>query len=238
MMPLAETFGAIDGYLAKGYRRVKLKIEPGDDVDRVGAVRARYPDLMLMVDANRAYTAADVDVFRQLDELGLVCVEEPIQAASLEEIAAFQQHIATPICIDESIETEADLARVLAQPELRNINLKIGKFGGVAPSLRLYEHCRAAGIDLWLGGMYETGVSKYLHAMFETLAGFDIPGDISESRRYFERDIVIPQVTVENGNVVLPDGPGLGFALDFERVAEILIERIEVRRDGYERYPA
>ncbi len=232
IMPIDDTLAEVTRYRAKGYRRVKLKIRPGDDVERVRAVREAHPDLMLMVDANRGYRADDIDVFRELDPLGLVCIEEPIACASIAELSAFQARIATPVCVDESISTETDLAEVLRHPGLRCINLKIGKFGGVLPSLLLYSTCMERGIDLWLGGMYETGVSKYLHAEFERLEGFTIPGDISESRRYFERDIVRPEVTVADGEIVLPGGPGLGIELDRERLDETLLERIEVVRGG------
>ncbi|MBN2248450.1 MAG: o-succinylbenzoate synthase [Coriobacteriia bacterium] len=232
IMPLERTLEEVGRYVAKGYRRMKLKIASGDDVDRVAAVRAAYPDLMLMVDANRGYSADDVEVFRRLDGLWLVCIEEPIAHAGIEELSRFQDEIETPVCLDESIEAEEDLAETLTYPNLRNINLKIGKFGGVLPSLRLYRHCMEAGITLWLGGMYETGVSKYLHAQFETLPGFTIPGDISESERYFERDIVLPPVLAENGDIVLPKGAGLGFDVDFVRIDELLVEKIEVSRDG------
>lgn len=230
VLPIPDTLAQVESYVAKGYRRVKLKIKPGDDVERLSAVRAAHPDLMLMADANRGYSASDVEVFRQLDGLGLVCIEEPIDAP-IAEIAEFQRKITTPISIDESVVTEADLAEVLSHPELTNINLKIGKAGGVLPSLQLYQ-AAARGIDLWLGGMLETGVSKYLHAEFELLAHFAIPGDISESRRYFERDIVVPEVRVANGDIVVPEGPGLGFELDRDRIEELLVDKIEVNRDG------
>lgn len=232
IMSIEETLAEVARYRAKGYRRVKLKIRPGDDVERVRAVREANPDLALSADANRAYSADDVEVFRQLDGLGLVCIEEPLADASIARLAAFQHEISTPICVDESVVTASDMAEVLRHPELSCINLKIGKAGGVLPSLELYRTCIARGTALWLGGMYETGVSKYLHAAFETLGGFAMPGDISESRRYFERDIVVPEVRVENGAVVLADGPGLGFDLDRQRIGEILLETIEMRRDG------
>lgn len=229
VMPLGETLAEVERWVRKGYRRLKLKIEPGDDVARLRAVRERFPHLMLMADANRGYSSADIAIFQELDGLGLACIEEPIAAASFADLAAFQRKISTPISVDESVRTEADLAGVLAHPELRNINLKIGKFGGVGPSLRLWRLARERGIEVWLGGMFETGVSKYLHAFFETLPGFAIPGDISETRRYFERDIVIPEVVAVDGAIVLPEGAGLGFELDFERMEELLIDKIEVR---------
>lgn len=232
IMSIERTLDEVGRYVARGYRRVKLKIEPGDDVERVRAVREAYPDLMLMVDANRGYGSDDVETFRTLDELGLVCFEEPIAHRGFAELSRFQERIRTPVSIDESFRTEDDVAEALAYPNLRNVNLKIGKVGGVLPALRIYRRCMAAGATVWLGGMYETGVSKYLHAEFETLPGFTIPGDISESERYFERDVVVPPVTVERGNVVLLSGPGSGFELDDARIEESLIERIRVVRDA------
>lgn len=232
VLPIAETLEQVEHYVDKGYTRVKLKIKPGDDVERLTAVRQAHPDLMLMADANQSYSVADIEVFRQLDALQLVCIEEPIDG-SIAQIAEFQRLITTPISIDESVITEDDLAEVLHHPELTNINLKIGKAGGVLPSLQLYRAAQERGLDLWLGGMLETGVSKYLHGEFERLARFTIPGDISESRRYFERDIVVPEVTVHDGNIVLPHGPGLGFELDHDRINDVLIEKIEVARNGH-----
>jgi O-succinylbenzoate synthase len=231
IMPIDVTLERVACFVAQGYRRVKLKIQPGNDIERVSAVRDAYPDLMLTVDANRAYRADDAELFRQLDAFDLACIEEPIEAP-IAEISAFQRLIRTPVSLDESIVTEDDLRAALEHPEIRNINLKIGKFGGVLPSLELYRTAAQRGIELWLGGMYETGVSKYLHAEFERLARFSIPGDISATRRYFERDIVIPEVTVENGSVVLTNEPGLGFELDRARIEDLLIEKIEVARDG------
>jgi len=232
IMSVERTLEEVGRFVAKGYRRVKLKIEPGDDVERVRAIREEYPNLMLMADANRGYTARDVETFLRLDDFDLVCVEEPIAHGGLAEVSRFQDKIRTPVCIDESIQTEENLAEALAYPNLRNINLKIGKSGGVLPALRTYLRCMESGISLWLGGMYETGVSKYLHAEFETLPGFTIPGDISESERYFERDIVVPPVRVEDGDIILPHGPGLGFDVDFARIDELLVDKIEVGRDG------
>lgn len=232
VMSIARTLEEVGRFAAKGYRRVKLKIEPGDDVERVRAVRDAFPDLMLMVDANRGYAAGDLDVFHRLDELDLVCVEEPIHHSGLAELSRFQDLIRTPICVDESLEGEAGLDEVLASSNLRIVNLKIGKSGGVLPALLAYKRCIEAGVTLWLGGMYETGVSKYLHAQFETLPGFEIPGDISESDRYFERDVVVPPVRVREGDIVLPNAPGLGLELDSDRVSELLVERVEMRRYG------
>jgi O-succinylbenzoate synthase len=231
IMPVDRTLEEVRRYVEKGYRRVKLKIAPGDDVERVRAVREEHPSLMLMVDANRAYSAEDVDVFRRLDEFDLLCVEEPIAHRGFAELSRFQDRIRTPVCVDESVVTAQDLAEVLSYPNLRVVNLKIGKVGGVLPALRLYRRCIDADVSLWIGGMYETGVSKYLHAHFETLPGFSIPGDISESARYFERDVVRPPVRVEQGDVVLAPGPGLGFELDAAVVDDLLIEKIRVRRD-------
>ncbi|HAL31201.1 MAG TPA: o-succinylbenzoate synthase, partial [Coriobacteriia bacterium] len=229
IMPVPDTVAAVRAYVAKGYTRVKLKIAAGDDVERVSAVRAAFPDIMLMVDANRGYTASDIGVFRALDGLGLVCIEEPIAHSGIGELAALQDAISTPVCVDESIVTADDLEEVLASGNLRVINLKIGKTGGVLPSLDLYHRCRESGIDVWLGGMYESGVSKYLHAFFGTLGGFDIPGDISETQRYFAEDIVVPELRVEDGAVVLPEGDGLGFVVDRERLERLTVEKVEVR---------
>ena len=237
MMSVADTLAAVGRYIEAGYDRVKLKIKPGDDYSRVRAVRAAYPHLTIMLDANQSYTERDLPALKSLDNLGIRCIEEPLDPHRLPKVgptdlfarlARLQRELSMRVCLDESVVTRDDLARALDHPELTCYALKIGKFGGVQPALDFYREAISRGIEVWMAGMYETGVSKRLHAAFETLLGVNIPGDISETSRYFEQDITDPPFTVEGGAVVLNQKgfeTGLGCDLDRDALARVLVER-------------
>ncbi|WP_139651595.1 o-succinylbenzoate synthase [Raoultibacter phocaeensis] len=241
MMSVVETLAQVGRYVEAGYDRVKLKVKPGDDYARVRAVRVAYPQLTIMLDANQSYTEHDLAALKSLDTLGVRCIEEPLDPTRVPahgptdlfaRLARLQRELSMRVCLDESVVTEDDLACALAQPELTCYAVKIGKLGGVQPSLDFYREATARGIELWMAGMYETGVSKQLHAAFETLLGVNIPGDISETARYFEQDITIPPFTVEQGSVVLNQKgyeTGLGCELDYDALANVLVERRDYR---------
>ena len=237
VMSVDETLAEVGRYVEAGYDRVKLKIKPGDDYPRVRAVRVAYPHLTIMLDANQSYTERDLPALKSLDNLGIRCIEEPLDPHRVPRVgptdlfarlARLQRELSMKVCLDESVVTEDDLARALEHPELACYAVKIGKFGGVQPALDFYREAMARGIELWMAGMYETGVSKRLHASFETLLGVNIPGDISETARYFERDITDPPFAVERGSVVLNQKGhemGLGCDLDREALSRVLVER-------------
>lgn len=241
MMPVADTLAQVARYVEAGYDRVKLKIKPGDDYPRVRAVRAAYPQLTIMLDANQSYTEKDLPALKGLDTLGIRCIEEPLDPRRtpsvgptdlFSRLSRLQRELSMRVCLDESVVTKDDLARALAHPELTCYAVKIGKLGGVQPTLDFYREATARGIEIWMAGMYETGVSKRLHAAFETLLGVNIPGDISETARYFERDITDPPFSVQQGIVVLNQRgheAGLGCELDFDALAHVLVERRDYR---------
>jgi O-succinylbenzoate synthase len=197
-------------YLAEGYRRIKLKIEPGADVGRVAAVREALPDVPLSVDANAAYTLDDVGVFRALDAFGLLMVEQPLHHGDLVQHAKLQAELQTPICLDESVRSAADAAAAIELGACRIVNIKQGRVGGISEAVRVHDVCRAAGIPVWCGGMLETGIGRATNLALAALPGFTLPGDTSASARYFAQDLTEPFVLDPDGMMAVPDGPGIG----------------------------
>ena len=216
----------VDGYLADGYRRIKLKIEPGTDIDRVRAVREAHPDILLSVDANAAYTLDDVDVFLALDECDLLMVEQPLHQDDLVQHAALQGRIRTPICLDESIRSAADAAAAIEVGACRIVNIKQGRVGGIPEARRVHDACRAAGVPVWCGGMLETGVGRATNLALAALPGFTLPGDTSASSRYFPDDITQPFSMDPDGTMAVPSGPGIGVTPRPDRL-EACTRRVE-----------
>src|SRR5207344_824087 len=197
-------------YLADGYRRIKLKIEPGLDVERVAAIRADHPEILLSVDANAAYTAADVDVFRALDDLDLMMIEQPLHHEDLVQHAALQARLRTAICLDESIRSAADAAAAIQLGACRIVNIKQGRVGGVLEARRVHDVCAAAGIPVWCGGMLETGIGRATNLAVAAMPDFTLPNDTSASARYFPEDLTEPFELEPDGTMRVPDGPGIG----------------------------
>ncbi|WP_449316558.1 o-succinylbenzoate synthase [Rubneribacter sp.] len=232
-----QTVGAARRCAAAGYRRVKLKVAPGSMLPCVRAVRAALPDLMITLDANQSFTEREADELRALDGLGVAWVEEPFDPRRVPAVgpsdlfgrlARLQQTMRTPICLDESVARPRDLAPALSQPALSCYAVKIGKFGGVQPALDFVRAAHARGINVWMGGMYDTGVSKRLHAAFQTLDFVKAPGDIGSTSRYFDQDITDPPYTAVRGLVTL-NRPGhehgLGCDLNRAVLASVLVDR-------------
>jgi o-succinylbenzoate synthase len=214
--------------VAGGYRRIKIKIEPGRDVALVRAVRARFADVPLMVDANSAYTLADAGTMAALDEYGLMMIEQPLGYDDMVDHATLQRVLRTPVCLDESIHSAADGRRALEIGACRVVNVKAGRVGGFAESRALAETCRAGGVPVWCGGMLESGIGRLANVHLQTLPGFTLPGDTSASARYFEEDLVDPPVTVSpDGLIAVPDAPGLGHEVVWPRVEKATLWREE-----------
>jgi o-succinylbenzoate synthase len=212
--------------LAQGYRKIKMKIEPGRDLDWLRAVRAAVgPDAPLMADANNAYTLADLPRLQALDELGLLMIEQPLAWDDLLRHAALQKELKTPICLDESI-TSADRAEdAIALGSGRIVNIKAGRVGGFHQAIAVHDVCARHGLPVWCGGMLESGVGRAHNVALASLPNFTLPGDLSPSRRYWARDIVDPEWTMDaEGWVEVPvDRPGMGVAVDRERVAALTV---------------
>ena len=220
--------------LSQGYRKIKLKIKPGADLEYVAAVReALGDDAPLMVDANNAYTVADFEHLKRLDEFGLVMIEQPLSWDDVVKHADLQRLLKTPICLDESI-TGADKAEdMLALGSGRIINIKPGRVGGFSESKAIHDLCERAGVPVWCGGMLESGIGRAHNVALASLPNFRIPGDISPSARYWERDIVEPEWTMDaEGMVSVPHlRPGLGVTVDLDRVDDLTV-RTEVLASG------
>jgi O-succinylbenzoate synthase len=214
--------------LAEGYRKIKLKIEPGHDVAFVRAVReALGPDAPLMADANNAYTLDQADVLRELDAFGLMMIEQPLAWDDLLQHAALQRQLATPVCLDESI-TSLDRARdMVALGAGRIVNIKPGRVGGFQQSLAIHDFCAANGVPVWCGGMLESGVGRAHNVALASLPNFSLPGDLSPSARYWARDVVTPEWTMDGeGMVRVPrDQPGIGVTVDVGRVDDLTVKR-------------
>ncbi|NEB82016.1 o-succinylbenzoate synthase [Streptomyces sp. SID14478] len=202
----------VERYLAEGYVRIKLKIEPGWDLAPVRAVRERFgDDLPLQVDANTAYSLADAEHLRRLDEFGLLLIEEPLEENNLHAHALLQQRIGTPVCLDESLHNARDTASALAMDACRVVNVKPARVGGYLEARRLHDVAAAHGAAAWVGGMLETGIGRAPNLALAALPGFTLPGDTSASRRYFAEDVTEPFVLVD-GHLPVPTGPGIGVA--------------------------
>jgi O-succinylbenzoate synthase len=200
----------IGGYLAKGYQRLKLKIEPGRDLAVVRAVRDALPDMPLSVDANAAYTLADAPLFEALDELDLVMIEQPLGHDDLVDHAKLQARLRTPICLDESIRHAHDAAAAIQLDACRVINIKPGRVGGLLEAKRVHDLARGRGIPVWIGGMLETGIGRATNVAMAALPGVTMPGDTSASDRYFHRDLTSPFVVAPDGTMEVPRGSGIG----------------------------
>jgi len=213
---------AVQGYVDDGYARIKLKIEPGWDLEPVRLVRELIgPEMGLQVDANTAYTRQDFNHLRQLDMYDLLLIEQPLDTDDLLGHRDLAAAIETPVCLDESIEslTQAEDAVAIGAAEI--INIKPGRVGGYLEAVRIHDLCRAHDIPVWCGGMLETGIGRAANCALAALDGFVLPGDISASRRFYARDIVREPIEVVAGEVTVPTAPGLGYDLDAEFVESI-----------------
>jgi O-succinylbenzoate synthase len=230
---IAPTPGAmldeIRGYLARGYRRVKLKIEPGRDVEVVRAIRGALPDTPLSVDANAAYTAADVDTFRALDDLDLVMIEQPLGHEDLVEHARLQRELRTPICLDESIRSAAEARAAIDLGACRVINIKPGRVGGLLEARRVHDAALERGVPVWIGGMLETGIGRASNVAMAALPGVTMPGDTSGSDRYFAEDLTPPFEVDAEGTMAVPTGPGIGVDPVPERLTACTVRTGELR---------
>ena len=222
-----ELLEHIAARLAEGYRRIKVKIEPGWDVQAIGAIRERYPEITLMADANSAYDLDDAAHLAQLDPFRLLMLEQPLAAGDLVDHAALQQQLRTPICLDESIESARDARQALQLGACQVINVKPGRVGGFAESRRIHDIAANGGVPVWCGGMLETGIGRACNVALATLPNFRLPGDISASDRYWAEDIVDPPFVLQKGGTIaVPTRWGLGVRVKVE-----LVDRLTVRRE-------
>jgi O-succinylbenzoate synthase len=210
-----DLLAAVQGYVDDGYVRIKLKIEPGSDIEQVAAVRELIgPEMPFQVDANTAYRRTDGAHLAQLDEFDLLLIEQPLPEHDIIGHARLAVEIDTPICLDESLLSAAGTADAIELGACEIANIKPGRVGGYLEAVRIHDLCVAKGIPVWCGGMLETGIGRAANAALAALPGFTLPGDISASNRFYAQDIVTDPITITDGHVTVPTTPGLGFELD------------------------
>lgn len=219
-----DLLAAIEEALRRPYHRVKIKIMHGKDVPWVRAVRDRFPDLRLMVDANGDYRLEDAGLLQELDAFALTMIEQPLSYSDIIQHATLQARLATPLCLDESIHGLDDARSALDLGACRIINIKQGRVGGLLESLRIAAACRERGVPVWSGGMDETGIGRAFNLHLQAAEGFSIPGDTSETSRYFHEDIVAPGVVLrEDGFIEIPEGPGIGVTILEDRLRKVTL---------------
>jgi O-succinylbenzoate synthase len=217
----------VAGYLAQGYRRVKIKIKPGRDIKEARAVREAFPDLRLQVDANSAYTIENAAALRPLDELNLLLIEQPLAEDDLWDHSRLQSQLTTPLCLDESILSTRHARQALEMGACRIINIKTGRVGGLVEARAIHDLCRAHQVPVWCGGMLETGVGRAANLALASLPGFTLPGDLSATDRYYAEDITNERFLLNPDSTIdVPAGPGLGVTVNRESLKRFTIERL------------
>jgi len=226
---LEQLFEKIQVEIDAGYRRIKIKIAPGWDIDVIKRVRKQFGKIKLMGDANSAYTLKDIKLFQQLDKYELMMFEQPLAYDDMFDHAALQKEIDTPICLDESIHSLPDARKAIKIGACKIINLKLGRVGGHKQAKRISKYCHSQKIPVWCGGMLESGIGRAHNIAMSTLEGFVLPGDVSASKRYWHEDIIEPAVEVtKRGTIVAPDAPGIGFGVKRDRIAELAVRTMRI----------
>ncbi|GGW29447.1 o-succinylbenzoate synthase [Gemmobacter lanyuensis] len=227
--PVDDTLARVESHLAQGYRRIKLKVKPGHDLDLLRAVRAAFPTAHLTVDANCCYTLADTALLQRMDDFDLDYIEQPLAWNDIHDHATLQGRIRTPLCLDESIQTPAHARKALQSGACRVMNIKVGRSGGYTDSLRIHDLCDAFDVPVWCGGMLESGIGRAHNIHLSTLPNFRKPGDVSSASRYFHRDIIEQKLETEGGWMPLPEtGAGIGVTLDRDFLSHVTLQKHEI----------
>lgn len=222
----------VASYLDQGYRRIKIKIKPGREVDETSAVRRAYPDLRLQVDANSAYTLETANVLKAIDDLDLLLIEQPLYEDDIWDHRKLQAQFKTPICLDESVVTPRHARYALEMKACRIINIKPARVGGLSQGLAIHDYCQGCGVPVWCGGMLETGVGRASNLAIASLPGFVLPGDISASNRYYARDITHERFMLNTDSTIdVPREPGLGVTIDKAALKEFTLSQVMLRAD-------
>lgn len=226
---IEDLIAVVDEYVKEGYKRIKVKIKPGWDVDVIRKLREAFPDLPIMADANSAYTLNDVDHLKQLDEFDLMMIEQPLAVDDIVDHAQLQKELNTPICLDESINSLEDARKAIELGSTKVINVKIGRVGGLTEAKKIHDYCMEKEIPVWCGGMLESGIGRAHNIALTSLANFTLPGDTSGSDRYWEKDIITPEVVATDGYIQVPQTPGIGYNIDREAVENYTISKKHYR---------
>ncbi len=222
--PETELYRSVEKSQREGYRRIKIKIKPGNDASMIAGVRSRFPDMGIMVDANAAYTMDDLPMFRKLDELNLLMIEQPLSNGDLVDHAVLQKQLKTPLCLDESAKNLDEVRNAATLGSARIINIKPPRVGGPGRVVEMLAFLREAKLGAWIGGMMETGVGRLLNAACGTLTGINYPGDLRPPLDYLAEDIVDNRFDIINGDLVLDETPGLGVVVNEEKLKRFTIE--------------
>ncbi|NTW23356.1 MAG: o-succinylbenzoate synthase [Lentimicrobium sp.] len=219
-----ELIKKVEGYLAEGYKRIKIKISPGFDMQFIEALTKEFPGLLLQVDANSAYTLDDINLFKKMDEYNLSLIEQPLGYEDIFDHSKLQRELKTPICLDESIHSLDDTRAAIELDSCRIINIKPGRVGGFTESKLIHDYCASMNIPVWHGGMLESGIGRAGNVALASLPNFILPGDISASKRYYKEDIVEPEFTVNaDGTMDVPTGPGIGVAVNMKMLEKVTV---------------
>jgi O-succinylbenzoate synthase len=226
---VAELIKKVDGYLAEGYKRIKIKISPGLDLQFVEALRKEFPAIGLQVDANSAYALEDIGIFKKMDGYNLILIEQPLGYEDIFDHSKLQRELKTPICLDESIHSLDDTRAAIELDSCRIINIKPGRVGGFTESKLIHDYCASMNIPVWHGGMLESGIGRAGNVALASLPNFTLPGDISASKRYYKEDIVEPEFVVNpDGTMDVPVKPGIGVEVNMK-----MLEKVTVRKESY-----
>jgi O-succinylbenzoate synthase len=220
----------IETELAAGYQRIKLKVKPGWDVDVLEQVRARWPDILLSCDANSAYTLADTEHLQTFDRFKLLMIEQPLWSDDFYFHARLQKQLQTALCLDEAIRSARDAEAALELDACRIVNIKVGRIGGFSEAIAVHDVAQRFGIPVWCGGMLESGVGRSHNVALSTLSDFELPGDVSASKRYWKEDIIEPEVEVSpQGTIAVSDKPGRGYELRRDLIEKLTVRRVILR---------
>lgn len=211
-------------YVDEGYKRIKIKIKPGFDLEPLRAVRKQFPHIPLMADANSAYSLEDLDHLKQLDELDLMMIEQPLASDDIVDHRKLQEAMETPICLDESILSLEDTRKAIELGSTKIINIKIGRVGGIIEAIKIHDYCKEHEIPVWCGGMLESGIGRAHNIALTSLSNFTLPGDTSSSARYWKKDIISPEVVMEDGYIHVPNEVGIGYEIDRDAVNQYTIK--------------
>ena len=224
----SELIKIVNKYLDEGYKRIKIKISPGYDIQFVKALRKEFPDILLQVDANSAYELKHVNLFKEMDNYNLLLIEQPLGYEDIYDHSKLQRELKTPICLDESIHSLDDTRAAIELDSCRVINIKPGRVGGFTESKLIHDYCASKNIPVWHGGMLESGIGRAGNVALASLPNFTLPGDISASKKYYKEDIVEPEFTInKDGTMNVPTKPGIGVEVNLKRLEKVTINKKE-----------
>ena len=222
-----ELVEIVRGFVNEGYKRIKVKIKPDWDVEVMRTLRREFPDTAIMADANSAYSLNDTALLKQLDEFDLMMIEQPLASDDIIDHAKLQKELSTPICLDESIHSLEDAKKAVELGSTKIINIKIGRVGGLTEAVKIHDYCQENNIPVWCGGMLESGIGRAHNVALTTLPNFTLPGDTASSSRYWEKDLIEPEVVSVDGLIEVPKAKGIGYEVNLETVDQFTVDKKE-----------